>query len=193
MVDLGSSRKLAMVALLTAVAVVLNGISVPAPYEPFLLYGVWEVPILLALLIVGIWGGVASAAMNALALEVLNPGQLPTGPLYNFIAELAMFAGVLAAVGLARRRGVGMEFEVATATAAGALMRTGVMTVVNWLVLPQAPPIGFSIPVPDVSGFLVFIGLFNFTVVLYTVPLAFTLRRAVAPKLAMVGQAKVSG
>ncbi|MDG6985453.1 MAG: hypothetical protein JRM73_01740 [Nitrososphaerota archaeon] len=176
------SRWVSLVALLTALAVVLGGVTVPAPYATFLLYGVWEIPILLALLLLGLSGGTAVALLNALALEAINPGPLPTGPVYNVIAELSMFAGVLAAMKLAKGRGTAVLGVAAVVL--GAVARTVVMTVVNYLVLPQPYPIGFSIPQGAVLGFLVPIALFNASVALYVVPVALGIRRAVESRIA---------
>ncbi|QQG48670.1 MAG: hypothetical protein HY247_08040 [archaeon] len=176
---LRGSQKLALIALFAAIAVVLNGVTVPAPYEPFLLYGVWEIPVLTAMLMLGFLGGVSVASLNAIGLEALNPGALPTGPIYNLVAQVSMFLGVLAAVRLAKRARWGTPVLVVLATAAGAVLRTGVMTAVNWAALPQPYPVGFSVDPSLVPGLLVFIGIFNFTVVLYTVPVAFSVLRAV--------------
>lgn len=176
------SRWLSLVALFTALAVVLNGLTIPAPYEPFLLYGVWEIPVLLALMFLGFWGGAAVAGLNGLALEFVNPGGLPTGPLYNLIAEVSMFFGVMGFQYVASRRGWRGYAEMAGATSLGAATRTAVMTVVNWFVLAQPYPIGFGsfgLTQTDVPALLVFIGVFNLTVTLYTVPAAYSIRRAV--------------
>ncbi len=167
-------------ALFTAMAVVLNGLTVPAPYAGFLLYGIWEIPVLLSLLLLGARGGLTVAALNGLALEFVNPGGLPTGPLYNLFAEISMFAGVLLAGRLAA--GKGAPVLVATATVLAASVRTAVMTVVNWLVLPQPYPIGFGIPQEALPGFLVLIGVFNATVVFYVVPASYGIRNAVVSR-----------
>ena len=174
------TRWVSMVALFTALAVVLNGPSIPAPYAGFLLYGVWEVPVLVAMLYLGFGGGVAVAVLNGVALEFINPGGLPTGPIYNLIAEVSMFAGVLVAERLARARSTGLL--VVAATALGASARTAVMTVVNGLVLAQPYPIGFGsfgVTQSEVPGLLVLIAVFNATVALYVVPAAYGIRRAV--------------
>ncbi len=174
------SAWVSMVALFTALAVVLNGLTVPAPYAGFLLYGVWEIPVLLALLLLGFRGGVAVAALNGLALELVNPGSLPTGPLYNFVAEVAMFAGVVAAQRVARGRRT--SILAGLATVAGAAARTGVMTVVNWLVLARPYPIGFGsfgVTQAEVPSYLVLIAVFNATVALYVVPTSFGIRAAI--------------
>ncbi len=174
------SAWVSMVALFTALAVVLNGLTVPAPYAGFLLYGVWEIPVLLALLLLGFRGGVAVAALNGLALEFVNPGSLPTGPLYNFVAEVAMFAGVVAAQRVAGGRRA--SILAGLATAAGAAARTGVMTVVNWLVLARPYPIGFGsfgVTQAEVPAYLVLIAVFNATVALYVVPASYGIRTAI--------------
>jgi len=182
---LSQSRRLSLIALFIALAVVLNlVIAVPAPYEAFLFYEVWEVPILLAVLILGFWDGTTVAVLNTLLLEAYRPGALPVAPLYNLAAQLSMFAGVLPVDRAARRWGWEGRKLVPAATAAGAALRTAVMTVVNGIVLPLPYPVGFGsglfpITPADVPGLLVPIGVFNFTIALYTVPLAYTLARAV--------------
>ena len=179
---MGNSRRISLVALFTAIAVVLNSLTVPAPYAGFLLYGVWEIPVLLALLVLGLWGGVSVAGLNALVLEFVNPGGLPTGPLYNFVAEVSMFMGVMALLRVERGRGWGQVAVVAAATLLGAAVRTLVMTLVNFLVLPQPYPIGFGVPEASVPWLLVLIGAFNLTTALYVVPSAFSVRRAISSR-----------
>jgi len=179
------SRRLSLVALFTALAVVLNlTVAIPAPYEPFLFYEVWEIPILLAVLILGFWDGATVAVLNTALLEAYRPGALPVAPLYNLAAQLSMFAGVLLVDRQARRGGWGAGRVVPAATASGALVRTGAMTVVNAIILPLPYPVGFGsglfpITPAAVPGLLVPIGVFNFTIALYTVPLAYTLAKAV--------------
>ncbi len=177
------SRWISLAALLTALAVVLNGFTVPAPYATFLLYGVWEIPVVLALLFLGLGGGVLVAALNGLALEFINPGGLPTGPLYNVVAEVSMFLGILAANRLVASRG--RVVQVTSATALGIVARTGTMTVVNWLVLAQPYPIGFGsfgITQAAVPALLPLIAIFNATVALYVVPAAYGIHSAVASR-----------
>jgi riboflavin transporter FmnP len=177
------SQWVSLVAMFTALAIVLNlAVSVPAPYAYFLSYEVWEVPVLLALLLMGFKGGLGVAALNAAVLEAVKPGPLPTGPLYNLVAELAMFLGVMLVLPAARRYAWGTTLTAASATAAGVVARTSVMTVVNSVVLAMPYPLGFGsfgVTQAQVPGYLVLIAVFNITVTLYTVPLAFSARRAI--------------
>jgi riboflavin transporter FmnP len=185
-------RRLSLIALFTALAVVLNlAVALPAPYEPFLFYEVWEVPILLGVLFLGFWDGTTVAVLNTLLLEAYRPGALPVAPLYNLAAQLSMFAGVLPVDRAARRRGWEEKKLVPAATATGAALRTAAMTVVNGIILPLPYPVGFGsglfpITPADVPGLLVPIGVFNFTIALYTVPLAYTLAKAVESRYGRV-------
>src|SRR5229473_5427522 len=120
--QVSNSRRLSLEALLIALAVILNlTISFPAPYATFLEYEIWEVPIVLALLILGLRSGVTVAVLNSVVLELVKPGALPTGPLYNFAAILAMFVGILAAQHLVKRRGWGVAALIAASTSLGVI------------------------------------------------------------------------
>jgi riboflavin transporter FmnP len=189
MAKVAYTRKLSLIALFTALAYILNvAISIPAPYADFLIYEVWEVPILLSLLLLDFTAGAAVAFLNMMVLEVVKPGPLPTGPVYNFLAIISMFAGVLAAERLSSGRG--RVAAVGLATLLGGASRTLVMTVVNALVLPQPYPVGFSIPVAALPALLALIGVFNFTTAVYTVPLAYTVKEAVVSRTRAAGWLK---
>jgi riboflavin transporter FmnP len=181
-----NSRRLSLEALLTALAVILNlTISFPAPYATFLTYEIWEIPIVLALLILGVRSGVTVAILNSIVLELVKPGALPTGPVYNFAAIVAMFVGILAAQRVAKSRGWGFTTLFAAATVLGVVTRTSVMTVVNAIILPLPYPIGFGsfgVTVSQVPALLLPIGFFNFTLALYTIPLTYTVQRAIATR-----------
>ncbi len=181
------SRRLSLIALFTAMAVILNfAISFPAPFADFLFYEVWEVPIVIAFLLLGFQSGVTVAFLNSIVLELVKPGALPAGPAYNFAAILAMFAGMLLAQAPAKRRRWGVFPLVAVSTALGIATRTAIMTIVNAIVLPLPYPVGFGsfgVTAAQVPALLVPIGLFNFTVALYTIPLAYSVRSAIATRL----------
>ncbi len=180
------SRRLSLIALLTAIAIILNlTVSFPAPFADFLLYEVWEVPIVLAFLLLGLQGGVTVAFLNTIVLELVKPGVIPTGPFYNFAAVLAMFAGILLAQMSAKGRRWGFVTLVAVSTSLGVTTRTAVSTIVQAIILPLPYPVGlgsFGVTASQVPALLVLIGLFNFTVALYTIPLAYSLQRAIAAR-----------
>lgn len=181
MAESSRAKEVSLVAMLAVLAVALNlVIAIPAPFAGFLYYEVWEVPVVLGFLALGFWGGASVAVLNSLVLEAVNPGSLPTGPLYNLMAELSMFVGIMAVLPFVRRRGG--KTSVVAATASGAVVRTAAMTVVNAIVLTQPYPIGFGsfgVTWAQVPLYLVQIGVFNATVTLYTVPLAFAAKKVI--------------
>ncbi len=181
-----NSSRVSLVALLTALAIVLNlVVRIPAFYDVYLIYEVWEVPIVLALLLIGVWGGVAVAALNTVYLFT-QPGPVLLGPLYNFVAVMSMILGLVVAQKITGSRKWRSLTLVGLATALGALSRTAVMTVVNAAVVTLPPPIGYAIPVSLLAETLILTGIFNLTVTLYTVPLAYSARRILASRYRFV-------
>ncbi|MBI4257415.1 MAG: ECF transporter S component [Thaumarchaeota archaeon] len=176
------SKKVSAVALFVALAVVLNlTIKIPAPYAPFLIYEIWEIPIVASFLVFGPSVGVTVAVLNFLALELI-PGILPIGPLYNLVAILSMLLGIRIGHRItvsARRRVSGV---VAGATLLGGLVRVVLMTLMNATLLPLPYPLGFNIPSQALPGLLGLIGIFNATISLYTVPLSYGLVKAVSSR-----------
>jgi riboflavin transporter FmnP len=90
------SKIIAAIIVFAAIALVLNlsPIKIPAPYATFLIYQIWEIPIVAAFLLYGPKVGVPVAIINTLALLIIFTGELPTGPLYNLAAVLSMLLGI---------------------------------------------------------------------------------------------------
>ncbi len=177
------SRRLSLIALFTALAIILNlAFSFPAPFADFLFYEVWEIPIVLAFLLLGLRSGVTVAFLNTIVLELVKPGATPTGPLYNFIPVLGMFAGILLAQRLVKGRRWGVVTLVAVSTSLGVATRTAVSTIMNAIILPLPYPLGIGATASQVPALLVLSGFFNITVAIYTIPLAYSLQRAIATR-----------
>ena len=177
------SRTVATVALFTALTVALNlsPVKIPAPYAPFLIYQVWEIPIVAAFILYGLRAGVAISIFNTLVLLAVFPGVLPTGPLYNLVAVLSMLIGVyiiqrLVVQSVGKHRDI---LVVSLSTGLGIMTRVVIMTIVNWAFLRYPPPVGFSIPVEALVAMLPIIGVFNATLALYTIPLGHLIAKAV--------------
>jgi len=83
-----NSKSIATLSIFAALTVVLNlsPIKVPAPYALFLIYQIWEIPIVAAFALYGPLMAVAISVLNTLVLLAVFPGALPTGPLYNLAA-----------------------------------------------------------------------------------------------------------
>ena len=188
-----NAKAISVTAVLAAVTVVLNpaisGIGVPAPYAPFLIYQLWEVPIVVAFLLLGPKYGISISVLNAFVLLGIFPGALILGPFYNLIANLSMLAGIYLVHGLMKRKvaesisnNVGTKREVllvAFSTVLGMTLRVGVMTIVNYFALGYPPPIGYDLPESAILVSLPLIGFFNATLALYTVPIGHVIADAV--------------
>jgi len=174
------SRVTAAIAVFAALAVALHlsPIKFPAPYAPFLIYELWEIPIVAAFLLYGFRAGVAVAVINFLSLEAFFRGELPVGPLYNLIAILSMMFGVFLAYRLAGFRLQSLVLVLALIL--GPSVRVVVMTVFNSLMLPLPFPLGFNIPTDTLVAILPLIALFNASVALYTIPVAYAVSAAVS-------------
>lgn len=179
-------------------AVLLNLlVSVPDPGAPFLFFEVWEIPIFVALLVIGFKGAGVVAGLNTLVLEAVKPGSVPAGPLYNLIAVLSTFVGIMVVRRFAPGGLEGRRRLWVLGTLLGASVRVLVMTVVNWIVLPLPFPLGFGsfgLTASEVPPLLVPIGIFNFILAIYSVPTAFSLYAALRSRsrgsIATTGGAK---
>lgn len=175
------AKQLAIIAVFTAIAVVLvlSPLKIPAPYAPFLYYQIWEIPLVTAFLVYGPLIGLSVAGLNTLILVTLFPGDLPTGPIYNLAAVVSMLAGVYIIHHYLQFRGR-TTVRVPVSTTLSMVLRVLFMTLINWIALRYPYPIGFSLPEEVILGYLPLIGVFNATVVLYTIPMGYILAQAVS-------------
>jgi len=90
------SKTIAFIIVFAALTVALNlsPIKIPAPYAPFLIYQIWEIPIVAGFLLYGPRVGIPISIINTVVLLGVFPGELPTGPFYNLAAVLSMLFGI---------------------------------------------------------------------------------------------------
>jgi riboflavin transporter FmnP len=164
------------VAIFAALAIALHisPLKMPAPYAPFLIYELWEIPIVAAFLLYGTRLGLSVAVINFLSLMVIFPGSLEAGPIYNLIAIASMLLGMIFAFKLA-----GFSSKLKSGLRAfwlalvfGITARVVVMAVVNLALLQFSPPLGFNMPFEAVVAILPLLILFNSTVAIYTIVIA---------------------
>ncbi|MCW4025381.1 MAG: hypothetical protein NWF01_10170 [Candidatus Bathyarchaeota archaeon] len=178
-----NTKKLSLIIIFTAltVAITLVGPKFPAPYAPYLQYQLWEIPLVVAFFAIGYKEGVLIAIINSFVLLAVNPGPLPAGPFYNLAAVLSMLLGVyipymlstrdIKTGDLTQKLRQNLKMVIITGTALGILLRVALMSVVNFVTLPQNYPFGFTMPQEAAVLALPFIGVFNATVALYTIPI----------------------
>lgn len=188
-----TSKEIAGAAIFTAIAIVLNlAIKVPAPYASFLIYEVWEVPIVVAYLVFGLRVSISVSIINLLALQLIFPGALPTGPIYNLMAILFMLLGLAMANKAIPKLRRDLATIVLVATTFGVATRVAGMTVAMQILMPLSPPLGFGIPSGAMPSLLGLIAFFNGSLVIYTVPLAYFIFKAI-PSRYKPGQVARSG
>ncbi|MEM2738546.1 MAG: hypothetical protein QXK93_06135 [Candidatus Bathyarchaeia archaeon] len=175
-----STKTIAVIAVFAALTISLNlsPIKIPAPYAPYLIYQVWEIPIVAAFLLYGFLAGIAIAVLNTLVLLMAFPGMLLTGPLYNLAAVISMLMGVSLPKIIYKNPKSSRHALAIMLTVFGIIFRAGIMTIVNWAFLRFPPPVGFGMPEPSIIMSLPLIAFFNATLALYTIPLGYVIAEA---------------
>lgn len=175
-----NAKTTAVIITFTAITVVLNlsPIKIPAPYAPFLIYQIWEIPIVAAFLLYGATAGVIITLINTVVLIAVFPGALPTGPLYNFTAILSMLLGIGITKIFVEKHSQKHEVFLATSfTISGIILRAGVMALVNWAFLRFPPPVGYGMPETVIIATIPLVVIFNITLALYTIPIGYSLAK----------------
>lgn len=178
-----NTKKLTLIIVFIALTTALNiaGPKIPAPYAPFLIYQLWEIPIVVAFIAIGVKAGLITVVVNSIILLATFWGALLLGPVYNLIAVLAMLLGIYIPYKIATHgckvENLGsflrqhVKMISIAATALGIIFRVVVMSVVNYFALQQAPPVGFALSSAESIAYLPVVAIFNATVTLYTVPI----------------------
>ncbi len=189
------TKKLSLTIVFAALAIALNPtftyISFAAPFAQGLIYQIWEIPIVIAFLIISPVAGIGVSLLNTAVLFAIFPGALPTGPIYNLAATLSMQVGIFAAVALGKRFFCSKNPDTnilskakwaAVATTLGILTRVAFMSLVLYFALPQEAPIGFKSFGFDQAltiAYLPFAAFFNATLALYTIPIGWLIAHRV--------------
>jgi riboflavin transporter FmnP len=181
-----NTKKLSLIIIFAALAIALNPtftyIGFYAPFAQGLVYQIWEIPIVVAFLLISPAAGLAISLVNTAVLFAIFPGALPTGPLYNLAATLSMQIGIFSTHIIAKRvcmrkpDNAGSELGpkwATLSTTTGILTRVAVMSVILYFALPQPSPIGFSFPQSATIAYLPFAAFFNATLALYTIPIGY--------------------
>jgi len=178
-----NTKMVAVITIFAALTLALNlsPVKIPAPYAPYLIYQIWEIPIVAAFLLYGVVAGIIIAIINTAVLFGVFPGTLPTGPLYNLAAVISMLFGMFIARKFAQRnpRKYGEAFSTAMFMVLGTIFRVSIMTLVNWTFLRFPTPVGFNMPEAAILIALPLIATFNATLALYTIPLGYVAAKAV--------------
>ncbi|MGD8544724.1 MAG: hypothetical protein PVH12_00995 [Candidatus Bathyarchaeota archaeon] len=180
------TKTVAVITVFAALTIALNlsPVKIPAPYAPYLIYQLWEIPIVAAFLLYGWRVGLLIAIINTLILIIVFPGVLLTGPLYNLAAVLSMLLGIGIIVRVFHRRSGSHEILTPVSlTISGIIFRVGIMSLVNWVFLRFPPPFGFNLPETAILVSLPLIAVFNATLTLYTIPTGYVAARVIKSRI----------
>jgi riboflavin transporter len=189
-----STKTLALIIIFSALAIALNlyGPKIPFPLADFLYFQIWEIPIVIAFLLIGPKTGLAVAGLNTLVLFAFFQGGLPTGPFYNLAAVLAMMLGIYLPYKIATRGkkdniGTYLKQHIAvitlSATALGIVLRVALMSVVNYVALQQVYPFGYQFPEAAALAYIPLIAVFNAIIAAYTIPISMAITAALESRI----------
>ena len=132
-----TSVGIAMSAILSALAIVLTiiNLTIPFPILPYLKFDFSEIPVTIALLLLGPVYGLLSAVIYWIVLTI-RAGDI-LGPAMKFAAVASMMAGFWIASTLYRRTSKGNDVvrTLSVGFSLGSLLRVAIMSVFNYVVL----------------------------------------------------------
>ncbi len=188
-----NARSIALAVTLAAIAIALNTIRIPAIYLPGFSYHFNEIPIVVTFILFGPQTGLLVGVLHLAGQELLFPIG-PTGIVaypMGFIALLVMVVGAYLANRLIVHK---FKFDnppndekgAIWMTAGASISRGGIMPIVEYFVLygvlfPLV--LGTDIPRTYAVGLVPSFILYNVTVTLYTVPIAWLLATKVSKQL----------
>jgi riboflavin transporter FmnP len=190
-----STKTLALIIIFSALAIALNlyGPKIPFPLTDFLWFQLWEIPIVVAFLLIGPKTGLAVAGLNTIVLFAFFQGGLPSGPIYNLAAVLAMMLGIYLPYKIATRGcktdNIGTYLKkhiivlTISATALGIILRVAIMSIINYFALQQAYPFGYQFPDPAALAFVPIVAVFNAIIAAYTIPIAIAITIAILSRV----------
>ncbi|HKZ41344.1 MAG TPA: hypothetical protein VJ044_10310, partial [Candidatus Hodarchaeales archaeon] len=137
-----NTKTIALVSTLTSLTIVLSpaflGPAIPAPFLPIVNYHIYEIPIVVAFLLIGARYGFLITALNAIVMQAAFPNSPFIRPLPNLIAISSMLLGIYLAQKLVNRAVQQGRYPremtlVVFATAFGILLRNAVMRSLNYV------------------------------------------------------------
>ena len=176
------TRDLALGVVFSALTVALNfTVRIPAPFATYLIYQIWEIPLVAAFFLFGTQTFLFATGINTIVLLLFYPGSLPLGPIYNMAAVLSMMTGVgLIKILLDRHPLRNLAITATLYTSFGIAARTAVMSLVNYVVQRYPSPVGFSLSESEILVAIPLIAVFNATLALYTIPIGYSVAKTVA-------------
>jgi hypothetical protein len=188
-----NTKAFAMSITFAVVAMVLNpavtGIKIPSPFLTGLYYQVWDIPIIVAFLLLGFRYGVFAGILNSFFLFAIFPG--PSQPFYapsNVVAQFSMMVGIFIARGLVTNLTPDQTISriklIVTSTVLGILVRLPIMLAVMFVILRYM----MGLPATITFALLQVQIIYIFVISAYTIPIAYVVAMAVNRNLKIGNQ-----
>jgi riboflavin transporter FmnP len=189
------TKTISLIIAFSAIVIVLNPtisrLAIPVLYLPNVVYQFFEIPIMIALFLLGFRSGLVVAVLNSIAMVFLFPGSFYLYPVVNLAAVTSMMIGISLAIGFYKGRVENQEIFrgkriILISTAFGIILRILVTT-----------PIWYGIvvtfyPNPSFAFFSTVIfplqALYNSTQALFTIPIAYFIAKRVSRNLRIDNQ-----
>ena len=184
------TKTIALVITLSALSIVLNPtiskLAIPAPFllGTNLVFQFFEIPVVIAFLLMGIKPGLTVAVINSVAMVFIYPGRTFLYPLGNLCAVTSVIVGVYVATKLYSHRTHTSQLTgnriILYSTTSGVLFRVAVMG--PWWIASSFF-VG-SIPIPAIlSGVLPVEVFYNAILALYTIPISYVIAKTINQNL----------
>ena len=182
-----NARYVALIAVFSALAIVLNAIRIPTFYWPNMVYTFAGIPILISFFLYGFKVGLIVQIIHIIGQEIFfpaGPAGVVTYPL-GFFVFLFMFSGIYVANRLIKHTTSNLENisekkKISLFTVFAAVFRGGLMPIIDYSILYSVfLPLALGIDIPQnyifslVPSFIIY----HVTTVLYSVPIAYTIAR----------------
>jgi riboflavin transporter FmnP len=182
-----NAQSYALIAIFAALAIVLNTIRIPVIYWPNWYYTICDIPVLVAFLIYGFKIGILVDVLHIAGQEIFFPvgaGGIVVYPMGLFV-QLIMFSGIYLASKFikskaASTRQFGEKKKIVIFTGFAATLRGALMPIIDYAVLYHVLlplVLGVAIPETYISALVPSFILYNVTITLYTVPIAYLIAR----------------
>jgi riboflavin transporter FmnP len=182
-----NTRAIALTIVFTALAISLTTFGLPAVFLPNVYFRFWEIPIVIAFLLLGPKIGVTVAVLRTLAELTLFPSPVGSflGPLTALGGTLSMLLGVYSATWLLKRKVSRNRLSgtklVIYFTVLGTLFRAAIVPFIMYPVWRFFLPLTLS----DAQIIVLMppLMLFVLTLCLYTIPVGYLIARTISRNL----------
>jgi riboflavin transporter FmnP len=172
-----NTKSIALIITFAAVAIALNAVRIPSVFDPGASYHFSEIPIIVAFLLFGARIGFSVGILNmvgGLLLFFTGPSSIIAYPM-GLVSVLVVFAGLYVGSKFIKSNGKSLHAAIVL-TFFAVVLRGCLMPFVDYVVLYHVLVplvLGVSLPEAFITGLIPAFILYNVTVPLYTIPLAY--------------------